>query len=105
MTRGDDAAKAITNCGDLRDKVARRIFFVRAERFMTDTFYIKAKWDEEAKVYYSETNVPGLSIEADTLKSFLEMVEDLAPQMLEANLPLQSVRQVKLSGLELAIAC
>ncbi len=72
---------------------------------MTATFYVKAKWDEEAKVYYSETNVPGLNIEADTLKDFLEMAEDLAPQMLEANLPARSDRQVKLSGLELAIAC
>ncbi len=72
---------------------------------MATTFYVKAKWDEEAKVYYSETNVPGLNIEADTLKSFLELAEDLAPQMLQANLPAQSDRQVKLSGLELAIAC
>ncbi len=72
---------------------------------MSETFYVKAKWDDEAKVYYSETNVPGLNIEAETLKGFLELAEDLAPQMLEANLPAEGGRRVTLSGLELAIAC
>jgi hypothetical protein len=71
---------------------------------LSAAFYVKAKWDDEAKVYYSETNVPGLNIEADTLKEFLERAEDLAPQMLKANLP-DGERTVTLSGLELALAC
>jgi hypothetical protein len=72
---------------------------------MADTFYVKAVWDDEAKVYYADTNVPGLNVEAETLGSFLALVEDLAPQMLEANLPAGSGRHAVLTGLELAVAC
>ena len=51
------------------------------------TYYVRAIWDEEAGVYYSETNVPGLNVEAETLHEFIEIAEELAPQMLEANVP------------------
>ncbi|MFI4965814.1 MAG: DUF1902 domain-containing protein [Caulobacterales bacterium] len=51
------------------------------------TYYVRARWDDEAGVYYSETNVPGLNIEAETLHEFIEIAEELAPQMLEANVP------------------
>jgi hypothetical protein len=50
-------------------------------------FYVNALWDAEAGVYYSETNIPGLNIEAETLHEFIEIAEELAPQMLEANVP------------------
>ena len=76
---------------------------MEAER-VARTFYVKAKWDDEAKVFYSETNVPGLNIEADTLKEFLDLAEDLAPQLLKANRP-DGEATVTMSGLELAIAC
>jgi hypothetical protein len=104
VARGDPATKEITICDGLRQRTGKRIFIVNRSLSVSDTFYIKAKWDEEAKVYYSETNVPGLNIEAETLKSFLELAEDLAPQMLRANLP-DNARPVTVSGLELAIAC
>jgi len=48
-------------------------------------YYVKAVWDEEAQVFYSKTNIPGLNIEAATLHEFVQVAEDLAPQMLEAN--------------------
>jgi hypothetical protein len=51
------------------------------------TYHVKALWDAEAGVYYSETDIPGLNIEAETLREFIEIAEDLAPQMLEANVP------------------
>ncbi len=51
------------------------------------TYHVKARWDAEARVYYSETDIPGLNIEAETLREFIEIAEDLAPQMLEANVP------------------
>ena len=98
-------SQPITFRNGLRQSASRRILASSLERGVSDTFYVKAKWDEEAEVYYSETNVPGLNIEANTLKAFLELAEDLAPQMLEANLPAGASRRVKLSGLELAIAC
>ena len=51
------------------------------------TYYVKAHWDEDAGVYFSETNIPGLTVEAETLHEFVEIAEELAPQMLEANVP------------------
>lgn len=54
---------------------------------MAMTYYVRAQWDDEAGVYYSETNVPGLNVEAETLAQFIEIAEELAPQMLEANVP------------------
>lgn len=52
---------------------------------MHSTYYVRAVWDDEAGVYYSDTNIPGLNIEAETLPEFIEAAQELAPQMLEAN--------------------
>ena len=53
---------------------------------MKKSYHVKAIWDEEAGVFYAETDIPGLNVEAVTLKEFIEIVEELAPQMLNANL-------------------
>lgn len=52
---------------------------------MASTYHIRAVWDPEAKVYYSETNVPGLVVEAETLPEFIAIAEELLPEMLKAN--------------------
>jgi len=52
---------------------------------MTSAYQIKAIWDPDAKVYYSETNVPGLVVEAETLPEFVSIAEELLPEMLRAN--------------------
>lgn len=52
---------------------------------MQETYYVRAVWDDEAKVFISDTNVPGLNVEAATLHEFMEIVEELAPEMLAAN--------------------
>ena len=52
---------------------------------MTTRFYVRAKWDAEAGVFISDTNIPGLNVEAETLAGFVSAVEELAPMMLEAN--------------------
>jgi hypothetical protein len=49
------------------------------------SYYVRAVWDVDAETYFSETNIPGLNIEAETLHEFIEIAEELAPQMLEAN--------------------
>ena len=49
------------------------------------TYHIRAVWDPEAEVYYSETNVPGLVVEAETLSEFMAITEELLPEMLKAN--------------------
>lgn len=38
-------------------------------------------------VFTSSSNIPGLVVEADTFEEFVSLVEALAPEMLEANLP------------------
>jgi hypothetical protein len=52
---------------------------------MKSSHYVKAIWDPEASVWVSETDVPGLVIEADTLGEFESLTVGLAPGMLEAN--------------------
>ncbi len=54
---------------------------------MGTTFKVAAVWDSEAKVFTSTSDVPGLVIEADTFEEFVSLVEALAPEMLEANVP------------------
>jgi hypothetical protein len=72
---------------------------------MRKSYYVKAIWDEEAQVFYSRSNIPGLNIEAATLHEFVEIAEDLAPQMLEANVAPDKRNKPgtpSLKGLELA---
>ena len=72
---------------------------------MPQSYYVRAVWDEDAGVYFSETNVPGLNIEAETLHGFIEIAEELAPQMLEANVPEWRADQPKARPtVELALA-
>ncbi len=50
-------------------------------------FTVTALWDEEAKVFYSDSDIPGLCVEAASFDVFVEVVEDLAPEVIAANLP------------------
>jgi hypothetical protein len=52
-------------------------------------FVVAAKWDADAGVYYSETDISGLHIEAETLDEFGEILRELAPEMIEANHPIR----------------
>jgi hypothetical protein len=52
---------------------------------MERTYHVKAIWDAEASVWISETDIPGLVIEADTLGEFQELMEVLGPEMLAEN--------------------
>jgi hypothetical protein len=54
---------------------------------MGTTYKVTAVWDSEAKVFTSTSDVPGLVIEADTFEEFVSLVEALAPDILEANVP------------------
>jgi len=54
---------------------------------MEKSYHVKAVWDEDAGVFYAETDIPGLNVEASTLKEFIEIVEALAPEMMDANRP------------------
>jgi hypothetical protein len=48
-------------------------------------FSVTAVWDEEAKVFYSESDITGLHIEAATLDEFERTMHDLAPAMIVEN--------------------
>lgn len=48
-------------------------------------FYVKALWDSDAQVYYSQSNIAGLHIETDTLHDFEEVMMDVAPELIYAN--------------------
>jgi len=48
-------------------------------------FNVTAHWDEEAKVFYSESDIFGLHIEAPTIEEFEEVMMDLAPGLVMAN--------------------
>ena len=52
---------------------------------MKSSYYVKAIWDPEASVWISETDIPGLVIEANTLSEFESLMVELAPEMLQAN--------------------
>jgi hypothetical protein len=51
------------------------------------SFYVTAHWDAEANVFCSRTNIPGLVVETETFDQFVEVVNDLAPDVLAANMP------------------
>ena len=59
---------------------------------MDQSYYVKAIWDPEASVWISETDIPGLVIEADTLAEFEAAMVELTPEMLAANQCLENVR-------------
>lgn len=49
------------------------------------TFSVSALWDEEAGVFYSESDIIGLHIEAETVEEFEQLMFELAPELIVAN--------------------
>jgi hypothetical protein len=56
-----------------------------ARTMMKPSYYVKALWDPEASVWTSESDIPGLVIEANTLTEFEMLIWELAPEMLAVN--------------------
>ena len=48
-------------------------------------FYVRPVWDEEAKVYYSESNIFGLHIEGETEEEFMDAFYEIAPEVIFRN--------------------
>ena len=48
-------------------------------------FFVKAVWDEEAKVFCSDSDIVGLHIETETIEEFREVLVDIAPELILAN--------------------
>ena len=52
---------------------------------MKRTFTVKAIWDNEAQVFYAQSDIEGLHIEAASLDEFEEIVLDTAPELIMVN--------------------
>jgi hypothetical protein len=52
---------------------------------MQPSYFVRAVWDPEASVWISQSDIPGLVIEANTLTEFESLIWELAPEMLAAN--------------------
>ncbi len=52
---------------------------------MKRTFYVKALWDDEVNVWYSESDIFGLHIETKTLDEFEEVMNEFAAELIVAN--------------------
>jgi hypothetical protein len=48
---------------------------------------VRAVWDEDAGVFYSESDISGLHIEAETIEAFQDVLFELAPELIIANHP------------------
>ncbi|WP_421787326.1 DUF1902 domain-containing protein [Hyphobacterium sp.] len=49
------------------------------------TFFVRALWDDEAKVFVSDSDIKGLHIEADTLEEFERVIFDHARELVFEN--------------------
>lgn len=62
---------------------------------MQPTFYVRAKWDEEAGVWYTaETSIRGLVTEAETLEALRERLMLITPDFLEDQMPPRAVLHI-----------
>ena len=52
---------------------------------MSKTYHVTCKWDAEAEVFYAETDIPGLHVEAPSMAELCRAIEELAPQMIAVN--------------------
>jgi uncharacterized protein (UPF0264 family) len=49
------------------------------------TFFVQAIWDEEANVFYSESDIEGLHIETKTIEEFADVMREHAVDLILAN--------------------
>ena len=52
---------------------------------MKRTFTVKAIWDNEAQVFYAQSDIGGLHIEVASLDEFEEIMLDTAPELIMVN--------------------
>ena len=52
---------------------------------MKRTFVVKAIWDDDAGVFYSESDINGLHIEAETVDEFEAIMMEVAPELIMEN--------------------
>ncbi len=55
------------------------------EKPHTKPYFVKAIWDDDASVYYSQSDIPGLHIETDNLDDFELVLFDVAAELIATN--------------------
>ena len=72
---------------------------------MKRTFFVAARWDSEANVYYSDSDIHGLHIEASNLDEFESLVIELAPDLIiENHLSAEDLATTRRQGLSRKMA-
>ena len=62
---------------------------------MQPTFYVWAKWDEEAGVWYTaETSIRGLNSSGETLEELRERLMLVIPDLLEDQMPERALLRI-----------
>jgi hypothetical protein len=54
---------------------------------MTQSFTVTAVWDPDAEVFTTESDIPGLVVEAQTFEELVDLVGSLAAEVIAANVP------------------
>jgi hypothetical protein len=54
---------------------------------MAKGFTVNAVWDPEAEVFTTQSDIPGLVVEAATFEELVDLIRSLAPEMIAANVP------------------
>ena len=49
------------------------------------SFFVRACWDAEAGVFYSESDISGLHIEAESIEQFEALMLEFAPELVMTN--------------------
>jgi Domain of unknown function (DUF1902) len=54
----------------------------------TNHLAVTVAWDEENRIWFvKDSDLPGLCVEAATLDAMREVIDDVAPDLLETNVP------------------
>ncbi|MFP5076013.1 DUF1902 domain-containing protein [Rhizobium sp. YIM 134829] len=54
------------------------------------TFFVRAVWDDEAQLFYTESDIVGLHVEAADLPSLEAVVTEVAGELIVVNHPLRA---------------
>jgi hypothetical protein len=66
-------------------RLYRRSPDVRSKIAMQKTYHVEARWDPQAEVWVSTSDVPGLVLETATLAEFEALMRALVPELIVEN--------------------
>lgn len=61
------------------------------------TYQVQARWDPEANVWVSNSNLPGLVIETATLDEFEALIRDLGPELIAGDAEIEWTARRRIS--------